>query len=186
MTPRRATAVEAPAGWHNDRREHRDSRGDGVMAKNDAEDRLDRHGPHGLSHGGAPAQGRLRRLDLEPHPRPRPSRSPPRAARSSTSSPISPASTCCSRSSSTGKDVEEVYFGKNGVHRPQRQAAEDLRRLLDHRGRGIRRRSASKLKQLGADFVAAPVSRQRQGDQGRQALRGRLRRRRPPARPSRR
>ena len=31
--------------------------------------RLDRHGPHGLPHGRAPAQGRPRRVDLEPHAR---------------------------------------------------------------------------------------------------------------------
>src|SRR3954465_14878228 len=32
-----------------------------------AKDRLDRHGPHGLPHGRAAAQGRPRRLDLEPY-----------------------------------------------------------------------------------------------------------------------
>ena len=59
---------------------------------------------------------------------------------------------------STGKDLEQVYFGKNGVHRPRRQAAEDLRRLLDHRGRGIPPPSASSSSELGVEFVAAPVS----------------------------
>ena len=44
---------------------------------------------------------------------------------------------------STGKDLDEVLFGKDGVARRQRQAAEDIRRLLDHRGRGIARRSAN-------------------------------------------
>ena len=39
---------------------------------------------------------------------------------------------------STGKDLDQVLFGKNSVTRPRRQAAEDRRRLLDHRGRGIR------------------------------------------------
>ena len=29
--------------------------------------------------------------------------------------------TSCSPSSSTGKDLEQVYFGKDGVHRPRRQ-----------------------------------------------------------------
>ena len=33
-----------------------------------ATDRMDRHGPHGLSDGRAAPEGRLRRLDLEPHP----------------------------------------------------------------------------------------------------------------------
>ena len=40
---------------------------------------------------------------------------------------------------STGKDLDQVYFGKNGVTGRGRQAAQDLRRLLDHRGRGIGR-----------------------------------------------
>src|SRR6266851_5768031 len=30
-------------------------------------DRLDRHGPHGIPHGGTPAEGRPRPLHLEPH-----------------------------------------------------------------------------------------------------------------------
>src|SRR5436305_5546890 len=34
-----------------------------------AKNRLDRHGPHGFSYGGAPAQGRPRCLDLESHAR---------------------------------------------------------------------------------------------------------------------
>ncbi len=57
---------------------------------------------------------------------------------------------------STGKDLEEVLFGKNGVTGPGRQGAEDLRRLLDHRGRGIRRRSAT-----GSSSSAAISSRRR-------------------------
>ena len=52
-------------------------------------------------------------------------------------------STCVFSIVSTGKDLDEVYFGKDGVTGARRQAAEDLRRLLDHRGRGIRPRSAS-------------------------------------------
>ena len=73
---------------------------------------------------------------------------------------------------STGPDLKEVYFGKDGLdHRPQRQAAEDLRRLLDHRGRGLRRdprtaQGARRRIRGGADL------RQRQGDQGRQAVGG--------------
>ncbi len=41
---------------------------------------------------------------------------------------------------------------------PGRQAAADRRRLLDNLGRGIRRRSVKSSSQLGAEFVAAPVS----------------------------
>ena len=63
----------------------------------------------------------------------------PRAARSSTSSPTSRAVDVVFSIVSTGKDLEEVYFGKDGVVSRRRQAAEDLRRLLDHRGRGIGR-----------------------------------------------
>ena len=64
-------------------------------------------------------------------------------------------------------------FGKDGVAL-RRQAAEDRGRLLDHLGRGvgaIRKR----LKEHGADFVCRAGVRQRQGDQGRQAVVGRLR-----------
>ena len=64
-----------------------------------AESRLDRHGPHGLSHGRAAAQGRLRGLDLEPHARQ--GRAAGHAGRQDRRQAlaISPASTCCSRSS---------------------------------------------------------------------------------------
>ena len=183
-------AVEAPgrivlmtAGAEHDRIATVEETGNGEQQP---ENRLDRHGPHGLSHGRAAAQGRLRRLDLEPHPRQgraaggqgRQDRR--QALRSRT------ASTCCSRSSPTGKDVEEVYFGKDGVVTSQRrQAAEDLRRLLDHRGRGVRRdpRQAQGARRR---FRRGAGVRQRQGDQGRPAVGGALRRRRPPARPSRR
>ena len=41
--------------------------------------------------------------------------------------------------------------------RPQRQAAGGLRRLLDHRAGGIRR-DPRRLKELGSDFLACPVS----------------------------
>ena len=75
--------------------------------------RLDRYGPHGLPHGRAAAQGRLRRLDLEPHAR-QGRAAAPRAAKSSTSCPTSRRRVLFSIVS-TGKDLEEVYFGKNGV-----------------------------------------------------------------------
>ena len=39
---------------------------------------------------------------------------------------------------STGQDLKEVFSARTADHRPQRQGAEDLRRLLDHRGRGSR------------------------------------------------
>ena len=38
---------------------------------------------------------------------------------------------------STGKDLKQVYFGKNSVSGHGGKVSEDLRRLLDHRGRGI-------------------------------------------------
>ena len=44
---------------------------------------------------------------------------------------------------STGKDLEEVYFGPGGVTSGKGQAARRLRRLLDHRRGGIRRSCAS-------------------------------------------
>ena len=44
---------------------------------------------------------------------------------------------------STGKDIEEVYFGKDGVAAKNGKFPRRGRGLLDHRGRGIRRRSAS-------------------------------------------
>ena len=71
-------------------------------------------------------------------PAPRPSRSPSSAARSSTSSPISPACDMVFSIVAEGKDVEQVYFGKDGVLLRQ-QDARRVRRLLDHRGRGVRR-----------------------------------------------
>ena len=52
---------------------------------------------------------------------------------------------------STGKDVEEVYFGKNGVL-SRRQDAAHRRRLLHNLGRGIRRHPPA------ADGDAAPTT----------------------------
>ena len=83
---------------------------------------------------------------------------------------------------STGKDLEQVYFGKNSVTGHGGKVPEDLRRLLDHRGRGVGcdprpSRSARRRLRRGAG------QRQRQGDQGRQALRRHLRAARPPPRP---
>ena len=74
----------------------------------------------------------------------------------------------------TGKDVQEVLYGKNGVSQPRRQDAADRGRLLDHRGRGIRRdpRQAQAARRR---FRRRAGERQRQGDQGRQAFRRRLR-----------
>ena len=77
---------------------------------------------------------------------------------------------------STGKDLDQVYFGKNSVTGHGGKAAEDLRRLLDHLGRGIRRdpRPAQPARQR---VRRGAGERQCQGDQGRQALRRRLRQR---------
>ena len=104
-----------------------------------AKDRLDRHRPHGSSHGGTPAQGRPRRDDLEPHPRQgraagRQGRQDRRQAR-----PTSPAATWCSRSCPTGKDLEQVFSARTASLPVQRQSAGRVRRLLDHFGRGVRR-----------------------------------------------
>src|SRR5580693_10683154 len=63
-----ATALKSLAAHHlamhppNVRAKERPHAGHGT------EDRLDRHGPHGLSDGRAAVEGRLRRFDLEPHP----------------------------------------------------------------------------------------------------------------------
>ena len=83
---------------------------------------------------------------------------------------------------STGKDLDQVLFGKNSVTAPGRQAAENRRRLLDHRGGGIGvdprpAQAARQRLRRGADL------RQRQGHQGRQAVGGDFGHRRPPARP---
>ncbi len=72
-----------------------------------------------------------------------------------------------------GKDVEQVYFGKDGVLSGNKTPAR-VRRLLDHRGRGVGRdpqapQGARRRLRLRAGH------RQRQGDQGRQAVVGLLR-----------
>ena len=65
-------------------------------------------------------------------------------------------------------------FRQGRRHRPRRQDAEDLRRLLDHRGRGVGRdpRPAQAARRR---LRRRAGQRQRQGDQGRQALGGALR-----------
>jgi 3-hydroxyisobutyrate dehydrogenase len=59
---------------------------------------------------------------------------------------------------STGKDLEEVYFGKDGVVTARNgqlpRIFVDCSTIAVEESAGIRK----KLKQLGADFVAAPVS----------------------------
>ncbi len=123
------------------------------------EDRLDRHGSHGLPHGRAAAQEGPRRLDLEPHEVQGRAAAPSPAARSSTSSPISRAATWCSPSSRPARTSSEVYFGDHGVTaRPQQQPAEGVRRLLDHRGRGVRRHPQAAARRSASDFLACPVS----------------------------
>ena len=82
---------------------------------------------------------------------------------------------------STGKDLDQVLFRQEQRDRRRRQDARHLRRLLDHRGRGI-----------GEDPRAAGAARQRvrgragerqcQGDQGRTVVGGALRPPTPPAR----
>ena len=59
---------------------------------------------------------------------------------------------------STGKDLDEVYFGKNGV---LPATAASCRRSSSIARPSRSRNSAAirdRLKQLGTDFVAAPVS----------------------------
>ena len=75
---------------------------------------------------------------------------------------------------STGKDSGPGLFRQEQRHRSWRQAAEHLRRLLDHIGRGIRRdpRPARPARQR---IRGRAGERQCQGDQGRQALGRRLR-----------
>ena len=58
---------------------------------------------------------------------------------------------------STGKDVEQVCFGKDGVLHRQ-QDAEDVRRLLDDFGRGIRRDPQAPERERRRASLAAPVS----------------------------
>ena len=79
-----------------------------------ATDRMDRHGPHGLSDGRAAAEGRLRRIDLEPHPR------QGRAACQIGGKIVDKPSDLAGMDVvfsivAEGKDVEQVYFGKDGV-----------------------------------------------------------------------
>ena len=64
-----------------------------------AKDRLDRHRPHGPAHGGAPAQGRSRCDDLEPHARQGRAARRPRRQDRRARCPNSPAATSCSPSS---------------------------------------------------------------------------------------
>ena len=108
-------------------------------------------------------------------PAPRPSRWPRRAARSSTSSRELADVDVLFSIVSTGKDLQEVYFGKDGVLAGNGQGAAHHRRLLDHLRSTNPPRSASACSELGADFVASPGQRQRQGDQGGQAVRRGLR-----------
>ncbi len=156
-----------------------------AMAQTQTEDRLDRHGPHGLPHGRAPAQGRLRRLDLEPHRAPRPSRWPRSAPRWSTSCPTSRTSTSLFSIVSTGKDLEQVYFGKNSVTGHGGKLPKifvDCSTISVEESAAIRERAAAARQRVrrGAGV------RQCQGDQGRPALGRRFRHRGAPARRSRR
>ena len=85
-----------------------------------------------------------------------------------------------------GKDVEQVYFGQDGVLFHQQDAA-GVRRLLDHRGRGLGRDPQASSRRCGAEFVCGADLGQRQGDQGGEAVGGAARAPTPRARrPSRR
>ena len=71
-----------------------------------------------------------------------------------------------------GKDVEEVYLGKDGVLSGNKTPGVfvDCSTISVEESAAIRKR----LTERGAEYVCSPVSRQRQGDQGRQAVVGLL------------
>ena len=75
---------------------------------------------------------------------------------------------------STGKDLKQVYFEHERRADREGQGAADPGRLLDHRGRGLRRHPQA-LDRSRRELHRLPGQRQRQGDQGRQAVGGRLR-----------
>ena len=68
--PRSACRLEVLAGsaFCGYETGHRAAGGNRRRRDEDTDDRLDRHGPHGLRDGGVAVESRLRRLDLEPHP----------------------------------------------------------------------------------------------------------------------
>ena len=123
-----------------------------------SEDRLDRNRPHGLAHGGTPAQGRPRRDASGIGLARRPSHSLPRAARSSTSSLTLRHATSCFRSCPRARIWNRCYFGKDGVLSGNGKIPRRLRRLLDHLGRGIRRHPQAAESARRRLHVAAPVS----------------------------
>ena len=75
---------------------------------------------------------------------------------------------------SEGKDLEEVYFGKDGVLVRRQGAARSSSIARRSRSR-IPPRIRDRLKEHGAEYRLRAGVRQRQGDQGRQAVVGRLR-----------
>src|SRR2546430_4345480 len=121
-----------------------------------AKDRLDRRRPHGIAHGRAPAQGRLRSRHLEPHPlQGRAARETRRQGRrqSRRAQDVDVLFSIVS----TGKDLDQVYFGKNSVTGHGGKLPKifvDCSTISVEESAAIRDR----LKQLGSDYVTAPVS----------------------------
>jgi hypothetical protein len=138
-----------------------------------AEDRLDRHGAHGVPHGGAPAEEGPRRLDLESHPvEGRAAGEVGRQGRGQALRARGLRRGVLHRVDRQGPRAGLLRGSWRGA-RPQRQGAGRIRRLLDHRARGVRRHPvAAEGPRLG--FHRLPGERQRQGDQGRQAVRSGL------------
>ena len=120
--------------------------------------RLDRRRPHGAAHGRAAGQGRPRRHRLEPHRRQGRAAGAAAAPRSSRALADLAGVDVVFSIVSTGKDLEEVYFGPGGVAAGGGKLPAVVRRLLHHRASRSRPRSASGSRALGAQYIAAPVS----------------------------
>ena len=140
-----------------------------------AEDRLDRHGPHGLSHGGAAAQGRLRRLHLEPHARQgraarRQGRQGGRQARRS-GRPSTWCSRSCRPARTSRRSISARTAWRAAARAGCRRSWSTARPSRSRNSAAIRERlqaARQRLRGLAGE-------RQRQGDQGRQAVGGGLR-----------
>ena len=121
-------------------RRHVSSQKDVGNGTEHAEGRMDRDGPHGLPDGGAAAQGRLRRLDLEPHPRQgRAARQVRRQDRRQAVRSFEHGYRFLDRRGGQGR---RAGLFRQGWRAFRQQDAGRVRGLLDHRGRGIGRASA--------------------------------------------
>ena len=120
------------------------------------EDRLDRHGPHGLAHGRAALKAGH---DVSIWNRTRAKAEPLAKIGGKVVDHLSDLKSVDVLFSivATGKDVQEVLYGKNGVCS---QGGKMPPIMVDCSTIAVEESAAirDKLKQLGADFVAAPVS----------------------------